>query len=110
MKFIEKIHIEEEERVEVSISKEIFCLMLAFCKLSIYKDEDDFEERINDAIEGLIDYGMEMTHQAAGFTKKWRTNRDWFESQRLKQDKTYELYEELKKASKEKLEVTNENT
>ena len=108
MKFIEKIHIEEEERVEVSISKEVFCLMLAFCRLSLYKDEDDFEERINVAIEGLIDHGMEMTHQSAGFTKDWRTNRDWFKSQ--KQDKIYELYEELKKASNEKLEVTNENT
>jgi len=99
MKFIDNLNIDIEERVEISISKEVFCLVLAFCKLSLYKDEDDFEKRIDGAIEGLIDYGMEMQHQAAGFTKDWATNREWFENNYT--DKTYELYEELKQKKEE---------
>tara|TARA_R110001583_G_scaffold164839_1_gene317312 strand:- start:221 stop:532 length:312 start_codon:yes stop_codon:yes gene_type:complete len=95
MKFIEKIDIETEEKVEVTLSKEMFCMVLAFCKLSLWKDNDDFELRIESAIDHLLGYGMEMQHQAAGFTKDWATNSEWFKEQSKK--KTYKLYEQLKK-------------
>ena len=111
MKFIEKIHIEEEERVEVSITKETFCLLIAFHKLGLQSKRDDFADIIDFTVDGLVNHAIEELHKRH---PKWvamhDTALDWFESQRLKQDKTYELYEELKKASKEKLEVTNENT
>ena len=109
MKFIEKIHIEEEERVEVSITKETFCLLIAFHKLSLQSKKDDFADIIDFTVDGLVNHAIEGLHKRH---PKWvamhSTALDWFED--TYKDKTYKLYEELKKASNEKLEVTNENT
>ena len=100
MKFIEKINIQTEERVEVTLSKEMFCMVLAFCKLSLWKDNEDFELRVEDAIDHLLGYAMEMQHKASGFTKDWVSNVDWFQEQ--SKESAYELYENIKEKLKAK--------
>ena len=101
MKFIEKIHIEEEERVEVSITKETFCLLIAFHKLSLQSKQDDFADIIDFTVDGLVNHAIENLHK---MNPKWvemhNTASDWFEE--LKKESTYKLYEKLKEKVKVK--------
>ena len=57
------IRSKEEERVEVSITKETFCLLIAFHKLGLQSKQDDFADIIDFTVDGLVNHAIENLHK-----------------------------------------------